>query len=273
MAALLDVLLEGQQAGKVVAVGEMGLDYDRCSCAEQWALVVFTGGRCHCRRRGKIAFASCLLHFRLQFCPAETQRKWFARQFDLARDSGLPVRLICLDVCLLAQQVLLAVVMITATPKTIDIHTCNRPSLLVWSQVFLHMRAAAEDLLAIVRQKSEHFTRGVVHSFDGTLEEAHSVLSIPSLSIGEYCFPACSRPLLSATQVADWFDCGLSCHQKDGQIMRAGINGCSLKTEENLQVVAQLPLERLLLETGVPQSVAWFYNRLHAMTVVPKLDE
>lgn len=82
--------------------------------------------------------------------------------------------------------------------------------------LFLHSRAAADDFVSIL---SPYITEGklprggVVHSFTGTLEEARQVLDL-----GLYI----------------------------------GINGCSLKTEENLAVVKQIPLDKILLETDGP---------------------
>lgn len=80
--------------------------------------------------------------------------------------------------------------------------------------LFLHSRAAAEDFERLLRERLDQLPRrGVVHSFTGTLEEMQSLVELG-------------------------FD--------------IGINGCSMKTEENLAVVKEVPLERLQIETDGP---------------------
>eukprot|EP00927_Polykrikos_kofoidii_P074128 TRINITY_DN70099_c0_g1_i1.p1 TRINITY_DN70099_c0_g1~~TRINITY_DN70099_c0_g1_i1.p1 ORF type:complete len:461 (+),score=77.34 TRINITY_DN70099_c0_g1_i1:252-1634(+) len=126
----------------VVAVGEFGLDYDR-----------------------------------LEFCPRQTQLKYFELQLqELAKPLGLPL--------------------------------------------FLHCRTseAAKDLYQILRRNMDCLpsggrSPGVVHSFDGSLEDAMLFIELG---------------------------------------LRIGINGCSLKTAENMEVVRQLPMGTFLLETDCP---------------------
>ncbi|KAF5280406.1 hypothetical protein FQR65_LT03215 [Abscondita terminalis] len=77
--------------------------------------------------------------------------------------------------------------------------------------LFLHCRNAAEDLHRIL---SEHpKLHGVVHSFDGTIDEANKFIGL-------------------------------------GYFI--GLNGCSLKTKQNLETVAALPVTSILLETDCP---------------------
>lgn len=82
--------------------------------------------------------------------------------------------------------------------------------------LFLHSRAAEDDFYNILSPyiASERLPKGgVVHSFTGSKHELHGLLSL-----GLYI----------------------------------GVNGCSLKTQDNLDVVKEIPLDRLMLETDGP---------------------
>eukprot|EP00892_Ulva_mutabilis_P006224 jgi/Ulvmu1/3974/UM182_0002.1 len=81
--------------------------------------------------------------------------------------------------------------------------------------MFLHMRAARADFVDILSQHLSVFQGGVVHSFTGSVEDAEEVLAV------------------------------------DGRV-HVGINGCSMKTEANLDALATVPLDRLMLETDAP---------------------
>lgn len=79
--------------------------------------------------------------------------------------------------------------------------------------LFLHMRNANDDFINILKPYLPQLPKGVVHSFTGTIPELRQLLSL-----GLYI----------------------------------GINGCSLKTAENLETIKQIPLNRLMIETDSP---------------------
>lgn len=79
--------------------------------------------------------------------------------------------------------------------------------------LFLHCRAAHDDLIHVLSNHANLNLRGVVHSYDGSIQHANQLISMG---------------------------------------MHIGINGCSLRTTENLEVVKQLPLDRILVESDAP---------------------
>ncbi|KAF8571745.1 hypothetical protein P879_00102 [Paragonimus westermani] len=122
-----------------------------------------------------VAVGECGLDYdREQFCPANVQREYFEVQLRLASEVNLPL--------------------------------------------FIHCRSAHQDLIELIQKARVTFfrerpLRGVVHTFDGTAEDAERLLKL-----GFYL----------------------------------GVNGCSLKTEDNLKVIESIPIDRILLETDAP---------------------
>lgn len=80
--------------------------------------------------------------------------------------------------------------------------------------LFLHMRNCFDEFAALIKPRLEQLPkRGLVHSFTGTETEMKALVELG-------------------------FD--------------IGVNGCSMKTEENIAVVKEIPLERLQIETDGP---------------------
>lgn len=79
--------------------------------------------------------------------------------------------------------------------------------------MFLHDRNTGGDFARMIKQHRTRFNMGVVHSFTGTAEDLKRHLELD---------------------------------------LYISINGCSMKTEENVKVAAMVPLDRLMLETDGP---------------------
>ena len=79
--------------------------------------------------------------------------------------------------------------------------------------MYLHNRNTGNDFYDIVKKNRNRFTSGVVHSFTGSKDEVKQIIEL-----------------------------GLF----------IGLNGCSFKTAENLEVVKTIPVDKIMLETDSP---------------------
>ncbi|RIA92009.1 hypothetical protein C1645_88876 [Glomus cerebriforme] len=79
--------------------------------------------------------------------------------------------------------------------------------------MFLHNRNTGNDFMNLIQKHRHRFENGVMHSVTCAMEEMER-----AVSLGLYL----------------------------------GINGCSLKTQENLEVMKKVPIDKIMLETDAP---------------------
>jgi TatD DNase family protein len=79
--------------------------------------------------------------------------------------------------------------------------------------MFLHDRNTGVDFVKYIEENRNRFSTGVVHSFTGNAKQVEALLKLD---------------------------------------LYIGINGCSLKTAENIEVMKTIPLDRMMIETDGP---------------------
>jgi len=80
--------------------------------------------------------------------------------------------------------------------------------------MFIHARGCHDEVLSIIAEhRAQLVGGGVVHSFDGSMAHLHAVVSLG---------------------------------------LHVGLNGCSLRTADNLAVARAVPVDRLLVESDAP---------------------
>lgn len=96
--------------------------------------------------------------------------------------------------------------------------------------LFLHNRAASKDLYEILAKYREQITAGGVVSLRSVLKRAKTIRLLAQI----HSFDGTLDEALQFIQLGFFI----------------GLNGCSMKTQANLDVIRQLPLEKILVETG-----------------------
>eukprot|EP00826_Nyctotherus_ovalis_P063821 TRINITY_DN935_c0_g1_i2.p1 TRINITY_DN935_c0_g1~~TRINITY_DN935_c0_g1_i2.p1 ORF type:complete len:306 (-),score=77.23 TRINITY_DN935_c0_g1_i2:51-968(-) len=79
--------------------------------------------------------------------------------------------------------------------------------------MYLHERNTGSDFCNIVKANRSKFTTGVVHSFTGPIDKMKEIISMD---------------------------------------LYVGVTGCSLRTQQTMDMVKEIPLDRLVLETDSP---------------------